>query len=56
MAGDEPTNRLTVKTTYTFDEAVEYLKRKDKQPTRIGKTITWIDIKTGKTVYIGYTS
>jgi|688.fasta_scaffold554628_4 hypothetical protein len=57
MAGDEPTNLIRVNTTYTFDEAIEYKKQKDKQPTKIGEPpIRLINVKTGKEVVIGYTS
>ena len=53
MAGNEPTDMIRVKTTYTFKEAVEYLKRRDRQPTNMN--ISWQNVKTGKRVYIGYT-
>ena len=33
------TDRVRVKTTYTFNEAIEYLKMRDKQPTKINETI-----------------
>lgn len=55
MAGNEPTDMIRVKTTYTFNEAIEYLKMRDKQPTNINETISWRNVKTGKRVYIGYT-
>jgi len=54
MAGDEPTNMLTVtKTTYSFNEAIELMKRRDRNPTT-SKPIQWRNAKTGKKVYIGY--
>jgi hypothetical protein len=53
MAGDEPQNMLTVKTTYTFNEAIELMKRRDKNLTTT-KPIQWKNAKTGKRVYIGY--
>lgn len=57
MAGNEPTGLTTIKTTYTLDEASEYMKMKDKQPTNTGTLpIRWINVKTGKEVIIGYTS
>ncbi len=56
MAGDEPIDFIRVKTTYTFDEAIEYMKMKNKQPTKIGETIIWTDVKTGKKVVIGCNS
>ena len=56
MAGDEPKDLIRVKTTYTFNEAIEYMRMKDKQPTKIGETTRWINVKTGKEVVIGYTS
>ena len=54
MAGNEPDNVIRVNTTYTFDEAIEYMKMKDKQLTN-HETIRWVDVKTGKEVIIGYT-
>jgi predicted HAD superfamily phosphohydrolase YqeG len=54
MAGDEPTDLIKIKTTYTFNEAIEYMKLRDKQPTKIGEKIRWTDVKTGKQVIIGY--
>jgi alanyl-tRNA synthetase len=49
MATDEPTNLIRVKTTYTFDEAIEYMKQKDKQPTKISEQpIRWVNVKTVK--------
>ena len=57
MAGDEPKDLIRAKTTYTFDEAIEYMKMKNKQPTKIGEPpIRWINVRTGKEVVIGYTS
>ena len=56
MAGDEPKDLTRVKTTYTFNEAVEYMKMKDKQPTKTGETTRWVNVKTGKEVIIGYIS
>jgi hypothetical protein len=53
MVWNEPINLNRV---YTFDEAVEYMKIKDKEPTKIGKTIRWINVKTGKQVVIEYNS
>lgn len=54
MTGDEPTDmlRASVKTTYTFNEAIEEMKRRDRNPTT--RPIQWVDAKTGKPVYIGY--
>lgn len=54
MAGDGPNNLLTVKSTYTFNEAIDYLKQKDKNPTNIKESIRWVSVKTGKEVIIGY--
>ncbi len=57
MSGNEPTDLIRVKTTYTFDEAIEYMKQKDKQSTKIDEPpVSWVDVKTGKNVVIGYTS
>ena len=53
MAGDEPTDMIRVKTTYTFNEAIEEMKRRDRNPTT-SKPIQWVNAKTGKPVYIGY--
>jgi len=53
MAGDEPQDMLTFKTTYTFNEAIELMKRRDKNLTTT-KPIQWKNAKTGKRVYIGY--
>ena len=54
MSGGEPENLIRVKTTYTFYEAIEYLKAKDKQTTPTRENIRWFDVKTGKQVVIGY--
>lgn len=54
MAGDELANSIKVKTTYTFSEAIEYLKMRDRQPTNTNETISWRATKTGKRVYIEY--
>ena len=58
MAGTEPTNThiTNTKTTYTFNEAIEYMKQKDRQPTRIGQSVRWFNVKTGEEVVIGYNS
>jgi len=54
MAGNEPENLIRVRRrTYTFNEAVKYMKMKDKEPTIYN--IRWYNIKTGKEVIIGYT-
>ena len=45
---------FTPKITYTFDEAIEYMKHRNKFPTY--KTITWKNARTGKSVCIGNTS
>lgn len=55
MAGDDIIYPTVGKMTYTFDEAIEYMKIKDKQATRINETLNWVDAKTGKKVIIGYT-
>ena len=39
--------------SYTFDEAIELMKRLDKMPTP-KRSITWVDAHTGKPVAIGY--
>lgn len=54
MAGDEPTDLIRVKTTYTLIEAIEYMKMKDKNPTNPNEVIKWTNVKTGKPVSIGY--
>lgn len=57
MAGDEPKDIIRVKSTYTINEAIEYMKTKDKQPTKISEPpISWIDVKTGKQIVLGYTN
>lgn len=53
MATNEPYEVLRVKTTYTFNEAIEYMKERDRYPTT--KSINWVNAKTGKPVSIGYT-
>jgi len=53
MAGDEPKNMLTTKTIYTFNEAIELMKRRDRYTTN-KRPIQWIDAKTKKRVHIGY--
>jgi len=54
MATNEPKDILTTntKTTYTFNEAIEYMKQKDRQPTI--ESVRWVNVKTGKEVMIGY--
>lgn len=54
MAGNEPSESFRVKTTYTFNEAIEYMKHRDRYPTR--ETIQWVNAKTGEPVSIGYTN
>ena len=39
-------------TTFTFNEAIAHMKEQDRFPTT--ETIKWVDAKTGKPVYIGY--
>lgn len=39
---------------FSFNEAIEFMKYIDKQPT--GHTINWVNAKTGKPVAIGYTT
>ena len=41
------------KISYTFSEAVEFMKNLDKLPTGV-PNITWVDSKTNKKVVIGY--
>lgn len=52
MAGDE-LNITRIKRTYTLDEAIEYMKRLDKDATT--HTIRWVNARTGRPVSIGYT-
>ena len=40
--------------TFTFNEAIEFTKMLDKFSTPINGSIEWIDTKTKKPVYIGY--
>ena len=53
MVGDKPKISESFSKTYTFNEAVEYMKMKDKEPTFY--TIRWRNVRTGKEVIIGYT-
>jgi hypothetical protein len=53
MAGDELTDIVRIKTTYTFEEAIKYMKMKDNNPTN--EVIRWVNVNTGKEVIIGYT-
>ncbi len=53
MAAREPVELIKLKTTYTFNEAIEFMKMKDKQATN--EVVNWTDVKTGNRVYIGYT-
>ena len=39
---------------YTFNEAIEYMKLRDKYPTT--KQIRWVNAKTGEPVSIGYSN
>lgn len=55
MAGNEPRNLLTSRTTYSFNEAIDYLKQRDRQPTKTDENVRWFNVKTGKEVVIGYT-
>lgn len=40
------------KIEYTFEEAIEYMKMRDRNPT--DAPIRWRSVKTGKEVVIGY--
>lgn len=51
MAGNEP-NITEIKNTYTLNEAIEYMKRLDKNATT--HSIRWFNARTGKPVCIGY--
>jgi len=53
MAGDEYNDVVRIKTTYTFNEAIDYMKMKDKNPTK--EVIHWVDVNTGREIIIGYT-
>ena len=53
MATNEPYQGISVKLTYTFNEAIRYMKEREKFPT--AQSINWVDAKTGKPVAIGYT-
>ena len=55
MAGNELNNVIRVKTTYSFEEAIEYLKIRGKSPTNVEDPIRWKNVNTGKEVIIGYT-
>ena len=45
-------HEMSPKKTYTFNEAIEYMKERDKYPTK--RPISWVNVKTGKPVIIGY--
>jgi len=49
---DFGTTFTSVKTTFTFTEAIEYMKLRDRNPTT--NNIVWFDSKTKKRVSIGY--
>jgi hypothetical protein len=53
MAGNEP-NYLTNK-SFSISQAVEFMKLRDKNPTKFNETIVWVNSKNGKRVSIGYT-
>jgi len=40
--------------TYTFNEAIEFMKMLDKYPTHPTKSVRWVNSKTKKPVIIGY--
>lgn len=52
MAGNEP-NYLTNK-SFTTTQAVEFMKLRDKNPTKVTENVIWVDTKNGKRVSIGY--
>lgn len=54
MAGNELCETLHVKSVYTFDEAISYMKQLDKEPTSFLTRPRWVNVKTNKEVYIGY--
>lgn len=45
---------LTIKRYYTFNEAIEYIKHRNKFTTNT--TINWVNARTGNPVSIGCTS
>jgi len=51
MAGGYDSWGFTPKTWYTYDEAIEYMKYKDTQPT--GRPVSWKD-RNGNHISIGY--
>lgn len=42
--------------TFTFNEAIDFMKVLDRMPTGTGRNLQWIDASTGKPVAIGYNS
>lgn len=56
MAGDEPRDITRVKTTYSYKEAFEYLKRKNGQPTNLNERTRWFNARTGREVILGTSS
>lgn len=56
MASTEPHNIYpTSGRVYTFSEAIEFMKMRDKYGSITQPPIRWVDAKTGKPVSIGYT-
>jgi len=50
MAGNEPYGLTPTKKTYTIAEAIEFIKRENRQPTTT--PIRWVNANTGKPVSI----
>lgn len=55
MATIEYEPPITIRNIYTFDEAIEFMKQRDKWGTT-KPPIKWVYAKTGKPVAIGYSS
>lgn len=47
-----PHDVFRIKKTYTFNEAIEFMKMMDKYPTK--RTIKWVKADTKEPVVIGY--
>jgi len=49
-------NISSIGRTYTYSEAIEYIKEQNKKPVDMNKPSTrWVDSRTGREVVIGVT-
>lgn len=49
---NKDTEPTPINKVYTLGEAIEYMKMRDRQPTR--SSIRWVDVKSGEQVSIIY--